>query len=103
MKQKKLSNKQVRHLRGLGHHLSTVVIVGQHGLTEKVIASIDEALDAHELIKIKIPDSASANRQETAAEIVAKTGGALVQLLGRKVLLYRGNKDIKKDKRVSLS
>ncbi len=103
MKQKKLNNKQIRHLRGLGHHLSTVAIVGQNGLTDQVIASIDEALTAHELIKIKIPDSATADRQQTAESIAAKTKGTLVQVLGRKVLVYRLNKDIKKDKRVALS
>ena len=102
MKQKKLTNKQVRYLRGLGHHLSPVAMVGQNGLTDKVVASIDEALTTHELIKIKIQDGASANRQESAENIASKTGGSLVQLLGRKVLLYRANKDIKADKRIAL-
>jgi RNA-binding protein len=102
MKQKKLSNKQIRYLRGLGHHLSPVAMVGQNGITDKVLASIDEALSVHELIKIKIQDGASANRQESATSIATKTGAALVQLLGRKVLIFRHNKDIKKDKRISL-
>ncbi len=103
MKKKKISNKQIRHLRGLGHHLSPVAIVGQNGVTEKVLASIEEALAAHELIKIKIQDSASANRQQSAETIAGKTGAALIQLLGRKVLLYKANKDLKADKRIALS
>lgn len=102
MKQKKLTNKQVRHLRGLGHHLSPVVMVGQNGVTEQVLASINEALAAHELIKIKIQDSASADRRQSAETITGKTGAALVQLMGRKVLLYKANKDIKADKRITL-
>lgn len=102
MKQKKLTNKQVRYLRGLGHHLSPVAIVGQNGVTEQVLASIEEALTVHELIKIKIQDSASADRQQSAETIAGKTGAALVQLLGRKVLLYKANKDIKADKRIAL-
>ena len=53
MKQKKLSSKQVRYLRGLGHHLSPVAIIGQHGLTEQVVKAVDEVLLTHELVKIK--------------------------------------------------
>ena len=102
MKQKKLSSKQIRHLRGLGHHLSPVAMIGQHGLTKEVTASIEEALKAHELIKIKIQTTASVDRHEAADDVAAKTKATLVQVLGKTILLYRANKDIKADKRITL-
>ena len=50
----KLNGKQVRFLRGLGHHLQPVVMIGKEELTARVVAATDEALRAHELIKLKL-------------------------------------------------
>lgn len=49
-----LSNQQLRHLRGLTHHLQPVVMVADKGLTENVMNEIESALDHHELVKIKL-------------------------------------------------
>lgn len=49
-----LSTKQKQFLKGLAHHLSPVVMLGGNGLTEGVLAEIDNALNHHELIKVKI-------------------------------------------------
>ncbi len=48
-----LSTKQKQFLKGLAHHLSPVVMLGGNGLTEGVLAEIDNALNHHELIKVK--------------------------------------------------
>ena len=102
MKEKKLTSKQVRFLRGLGHHLSPVAMIGQHGLSKQVVAAVDEVLKTHELVKIKIQVDDAAQRRDTAATVASQTGAALVQTLGKTALLFRENKDIRADKRISL-
>ena len=85
-----LTGKQRRALRALGHHLEPVVLVGQAGITEGVIGAIQQALQDHELIKVKItPDE----RKESAAELATASGSELVQVLGRSVLLYKPRKE----------
>jgi len=54
-----LSNKQKKQLKGLGHSLQPVVMIADQGLKETVVAATNEALDTHELIKIKISDTNS--------------------------------------------
>jgi RNA-binding protein len=86
---KALTGKQRRTLRALGHHLKPVVQVGQDDLTEGVIGAVDAQLAVHELIKIKVGESASTPRHEAAEQLAEKTDSELVQVLGRTVLLYR--------------
>ncbi|MEW5743342.1 MAG: ribosome assembly RNA-binding protein YhbY [Myxococcota bacterium] len=86
-----LNGKQRRQLRALGHHLSVVVQVGASGVTDGVIAAAEQALEDHELIKVKI----AADREERAeaVEALAKaTGSEVAQTLGRTVLLWRKRK-----------
>ena len=59
----KLSNKQKQFLKGLAHPLKPVVQLGGNGLTEGVVAEIDNALNHHELIKVKVPTD---DREEKA-------------------------------------
>lgn len=98
----KLSSKQIRYLRGLGHHFSPVVMVGQAGVTEKVITSTQDALKAHELIKVKALSSAPAARQDIADALGKATGAAVVQLLGKTILLYLENKKRRPDQKIIL-
>ena len=86
-----LRDSQRRHLRGLAHHLKPVVMVGQDGLKASVLAKVDAALTAHELIKVKV---AAADREERAAliaEITATAGAELVQSIGHVASLFRRN------------
>ena len=86
-----LSDNQRRHLRGLAHHLKPVVMVGQDGLNPSVLAEVDAALTAHELIKVKV---AAADREERAAlvaAIAATAGAELVQSIGHVAALFRRN------------
>lgn len=87
-----LSNKQIRHLRSLAHHLKPVVWVGQHGLGENVIEEIRIALEAHELIKVKIA-AEKADRNAMIEQVVAATRSALVQHIGQMAVLFRRNED----------
>ena len=87
-----LTGKQRRHLRGLGHHLEPVVIVGQSGVTDGVISAVEQALNDHELIKVKINEGPD-GRHEGADRLAEATGAELAQLLGRTALLFKKRKD----------
>ena len=97
-----LTNAQKKHLRSLGHELDPVVLVGKEGLSETLIASTLAALKTHELIKVKAGQNAPLEREEMAAELSRRTGAALVQQIGRVVLLYRPNRDLPPEKRIAL-
>ena len=84
-----LSGKQRRYLRSLGHHLDAVVQLGKHGITEAVIHATGEALDKHELIKIRRGSECPASRAEIAAALSEALGAQVVQQLGHTLLLYR--------------
>jgi RNA-binding protein len=86
---KDLNGKQIRRLRGLGHHLKPVVMIGRDDVTEQVMAAVEENLTAKELIKIKIQEGCSLDRKDVAILIAEKSGASVVQILGKTILLYR--------------
>jgi len=86
---KKLTGKQVRFLRGLGHHLQPVVMVGKEELSEALIASVEEALTSHELIKVRLQEGCMLDRKEVADSLSRMTGSQVAQILGKTILLYR--------------
>ena len=83
-----LTGKQRRELRGQGHHLEPVVIVGQSGVSEGILGAVAQALQDHELIKVKINEGPE-DRHEAAEKLAQGTESELVQLLGRTVLLFK--------------
>ena len=86
----KLSETQKHHLRGLGHHLKPVVWIGQHGLKEAVMSEIELALDAHELIKVKVAADRDARVQYTS-DVCRQTGAELIHTIGQMLILFRRN------------
>jgi RNA-binding protein len=88
-----LTGKQNRFLRGLGHGLRPFVMVGKQHLSEEVVNSTNEALAAHELIKVKIQEGCLTDRKTVAAELAAETGSVVVQILGKTFLLYQPSDD----------
>ena len=78
-----------RALRAAGHHRSPFVQVGKEGVTEAVVRQLDEALLAHELVKVKIGTESPEDRFEAAERLGAEAGAQIAQILGRTVLLYR--------------
>ena len=88
-----LKGKQIRFLRGLGHHLQPFVMIGKEELSDRVIAATNEALLAHELIKVKLQEGCMIDRRDVAAGLAEATGSAVVQILGKTILLYRAGKD----------
>jgi RNA-binding protein len=84
-----LTGKQKHYLRGLGHHLKPIVMVGKDELTQRVIDATEEALAIHELIKIKLQEGCLTDRKTIAAELADKTGAGVAQIMGHMILLYR--------------
>lgn len=97
-----LNSRQQKFLKGLGHHLSVKAMIGKEGLTEPVIKSINKVVDANELVKVRIQENFPHERKEGAAMLAAKSGTALVQIIGRTALIYRGNPDLQADRRITL-
>ena len=88
-----LSNPQKRYLRGLAHDLKPVVMVGAKGVGPSLLAELDQALELHELVKVKV---AAEDRDQRDASIVALaegSGAELVARIGHVAVLYRRSKD----------
>ena len=93
-----LTNAQKKHLRKLSHELNPVVFIGKEGLAESVYAAIDSALESHELIKVKILNNSPVHKKDAAETVPQTSGSALVQLIGKTLVLYRKSKKKKKDR-----
>lgn len=91
-----LTERQARFLRGRAHPLKPVVMLGQKGLTDNVVAETEGALRAHELIKVKVRAGDRAARDAFIAELVARTGCALVNRIGHVATLYRPGEPLPK-------
>ncbi len=90
-----ISGKQKRFLRGLGHHLKPVVMIGKDEINQTLIDATEEALELHELIKLKLQEGCLSDRKSVAAELARQTGSAIAQILGHTFLLYRPAKEPK--------
>ncbi|EJP30858.1 RNA-binding protein, YhbY family [Haemophilus sputorum HK 2154] len=90
-----LTTKQKQFLKGLAHHLSPVVMLGGNGLTEGVLAEIENALDHHELIKVKIAGAERETKQLIIDAIVRETKAINVQTIGHILVLYRQSEEKK--------
>jgi RNA-binding protein len=84
-----LTGKQRRHLRALAHDLKPLVQVGKGGIDGGLIGAVDQALNDHELIKVKVGESAGLDRHEAAENLATATKSEVAQVLGNIVLLYR--------------
>jgi len=88
-----LTPRERSHLKARAHALEPRVQVGHSGMTDAVAAEVDRALKAHELIKVKILGDDRHERKETAAAIATRAGAALVQSVGKVIVLWRPNPD----------
>ncbi len=85
----KLSEKQLRFLRGKAHALKPVVMMGQKGLTDNVVAETVQALRDHELIKVRVRAADRSTREALLADLVSRSDCALVNRIGHVAILYR--------------
>ena len=97
-----IAGKQGRHLRGLGHHLSPLVMIGKEGVTDNLTDALEAVLTAHELVKVKIQDGCPYAREEAAELLAKKTKSRIAQIIGKTFLLFRENKELKEDKKIKV-
>jgi len=84
-----LTDKQLRFLRGKAHPLRPVVMLGNKGLTDSVVAETAQALRDHELIKVRVRAAGRTQRDALLAALVARTASTLVARIGHVAVLYR--------------
>ena len=84
-----LTPKERQTLKGRAHSLNPVVMLGNAGLSEPVLKEIDRALNAHELIKIRVPTDDEAERTRIFSDIATRLAAARVQSIGKVLVLYR--------------
>ena len=94
-----LTGKQRRYLRALAHELSPVVQIGHQGLTEAVLKAVDQALETHELIKVRVLVDTKDEALVLVPDVEAKLKAAVAQVIGHTLLVYRRRK---KDPKIQL-
>jgi RNA-binding protein len=86
-----LTGSERKALKGKAHKLEPVVQIGAKGLTGEVVAEIERALIAHELIKVRAAALGRDERDEVLKQICARTGAEQVQQVGKLFVLFRKN------------
>ena len=91
-----LSEKQRKHLRRLAHPLKPIVMLGNAGLTDAVVAELDRALNDHELVKVSARVGERAARDAALSALASRTAGELVQQIGHVGVFYRRCRELPK-------
>lgn len=88
---KTLDNTELRRLKGIGHQLKPIVMIGNNGITENILQEVERALTDHELVKIKLPAGSKQERDELGNQLANSVQAELIHNIGRMALLLRRN------------
>ncbi|AXH98948.1 ribosome assembly RNA-binding protein YhbY [Sporosarcina sp. PTS2304] len=91
-----LTSKQKSFLRSEAHHLDPIFQIGKSGLTDAILAQIDEALEARELLKVSVLQNCEEDKKEIAEKIGAHKQIEVVQVIGNVIVLYRESTEKKR-------
>lgn len=91
-----MTSKDRAYLRSLASNIDPIFQIGKAGLSDNLIKQVDDALEARELIKITVLETAPEDAYSFSMQIANSTNSTVVQVMGRKITLYR--KNIKKSK-----
>ena len=91
-----ITSRQRAYLRSLSNTLKATEQIGKNGITDTLLAQIDESLERHELLKINILETAGISGKLCAGELAEALGADVVQVIGAKVTLYRPASDPEK-------
>ena len=94
-----MTSKQRAYLRGLANTIDAIFQIGKSGISDNLITQLSDALEARELIKISVLETAPADVKTLGVEIAEATNSTLVQTVGNKITLYRPRK---KDSKIVL-
>ena len=84
-----MTSKQRAFLRGLANKIDAIFQIGKNGINDNLIKQLDDALEAREIIKITILETAGENTKELCNEIARELGAEPVQAIGSKFTIYR--------------
>ena len=90
------NSKQRAYLKSLAMTITPIFQIGKSSLTPELTQAVDEALAARELIKISVLQNCLDDPKEIAAVLAERTHSQVVQVIGKKIVLYKENKDHKK-------
>ena len=88
-----LTPRERSRLKARAHSLEPVVRVGQAGLSDRLVAEVDRALTAHELVKIRLDEADRHKREEQGNALSARIDAAIVQRVGKVLVLWRPRPD----------
>ncbi|MGO1579945.1 MAG: ribosome assembly RNA-binding protein YhbY [Peptoniphilaceae bacterium] len=91
-----ITGKQRSYLKSLANNLDPLLQVGKNGVTDSLIIQLDELLESHELVKIRVLKNSPVLAKEIIDDILEATGAEFVQQIGNKLTIYRESKDNKK-------
>lgn len=91
-----MNSKQRAYLKGLAQTIQPILNIGKSSLTPEFTESVAEALEARELIKISVLKNCPDDPREIAAMLGERTHSQVVQVIGRKIVLYKESKEHKK-------
>lgn len=91
-----LTGKQRSYLKGIANNIDPIFQIGKNGITENFIKQVEEALEAREIIKIKVLNNSLLEAKEVASTLAEETNAEFVQSIGNKFVLYRESKENKK-------
>ena len=89
----KLTGKQARFLRSVGHSLKPILQVGKFGITDNFIKQVNSALDTHELIKVKVGKNSETELKKAVDILLSQIPCQLAQSIGKTLLLYKPKDD----------
>lgn len=87
-----MTSKQRAYLRGLANSIDAIFQIGKGGVSDVLLEQLDKALEARELIKISVLETAPGSAKELAEEIASGTNSVVVQTVGNKITLFRQRK-----------
>ena len=91
-----LTEKQRKHLRRLAHPLNPLVMLGNAGLTDAVVAELDRTLTDHELVKVSARVGERDERTKALDSLASRTGAEIVQRIGNVGVFYRRREGLAK-------
>ena len=91
-----LNKKQRKHLRVLANRINSIFQIGKAGISDNLIAQVDDALEAREIVKVTVLKNSQLDVKEVCFELAHCTNSEPVQVIGNKFVLYRESRDHKK-------
>lgn len=93
-----ITTKQRAYLRSLGSTMSPIFQIGKGGIEENFLVQVKQALEARELIKIKVLENSGLDTREASDMICKAVGCEGIQAIGNKIVLYKQSSNLKKRK-----